>query len=244
MENLTPFPPELLCPIFCPFLLLNLFQSQVKFFFFEEFITISILISNCSSNFIWKIRIRILSPRNAASEIHRPNHFPSNADLSQTLSPANRITSSRTMMKKKEKRARIHRNHAKSISFSQGSRARFNYTRRCWRKGRAKKKGEEGKKKRARSPRLVRCETRALTLASLFETLPHGRVVGNYLRPRVYRLRVIREDTTNGVSFELRQLRVAVYRFNGSLISVPCLYWPPLSASLSLCTITSYWLQG
>ena len=135
------------------------------------------------------------------------------------------------MMKKKEKRARIHRNHAKSISFSQGSRARFNYTRRCWRKGRAKKKGEEGKKKRARSPRLVRCETRALTLASLFETLPHGRVVGNYLRPRVYRLRVIREDTTNGVSFELRQLRVAVYRFNGSLISVPCLYWPPLSAS-------------
>lgn len=123
-------------------------------------------------------------------------------------------------------------------------RARFNYTRRCWRKGRAKEKREEGKKKRARSPRLVRCETRALTLASLFETLPHGRVVGNYLRPRVYRLRVIREDTTNGVSFELRQLRVAVYRFNGSLISVPCLYWPPLSASLSLCTITSYWLQG
>lgn len=170
-----------------------------------------------------------------------PRTYP---DLSQTLSPANRITSSRTMMKKKEKRARIHRNHAKSISFSQGSRARFNYTRRCWRKGRAKEKGEEGKKKRARSPRLVRCETRALTLASLFETLPHGRVVGNYLRPRVYRLRVIREDTTNGVSFELRQLRVAVYRFNGSLISVPCLYWPPLSASLSLCTITSYWLQG
>lgn len=36
-ENLTPFPPELLpriCPIFCPFLLFNLFQSQVKFLFF------------------------------------------------------------------------------------------------------------------------------------------------------------------------------------------------------------------
>lgn len=37
LENLTPFPPELLpriCPIFCPFLLFNLFQSQVKFLFF------------------------------------------------------------------------------------------------------------------------------------------------------------------------------------------------------------------
>lgn len=147
------------------------------------------------------------------------------------------------MMKKKEKRENPSKSREKYLIFT-GVKGEVQLHSEMLAQRTGEEKREEGKKKRARSPRLVRCETRALTLASLFETLPHGRVVGNYLRPRVYRLRVIREDTTNGVSFELRQLRVAVYRFNGSLISVPCLYWPPLSASLSLCTITSYWLQG
>lgn len=46
-------------------------------------------------------------------------------------------------MKKKEKRARIHRNHAKSISFSQGSRARFNSEMLAQRTGEGKKRRGE-----------------------------------------------------------------------------------------------------
>lgn len=62
----------------------------------------------------------------------------------------------------------------------------------------AQRTGEKEEEKR-----LVRRETRALTLASLFETLARSTSGGEL--SRVYRLRVIREDTTNGVSSELRQ---------------------------------------
>ena len=96
---------------------------------------------------------------------------------------------------------------------------------------------------KTRDPRLVWCGTRALILPSLFAK-PCRSTSGRKLSlASSLSTGVIQQNTTNGVSFELRQLRVVVYRFNGTLISVSAFYWPLyFSLSLSLSLSFSAWL--